>query len=185
MWCLSKFKILLSLALFGLFVWMSALTSSYFLVSEPAVKFLSFTDHISQFPLEHFSNMKDFPNEHYVPTDFADLLSTSTQDDIYILSGPPGAGKTVALFQYLREESVIWLDARIPLWHNIDIFGYRIKTFSEDICFKVLSDALSTHNFTLVITNVQEASFDRSIFDLFVKFVIPVGERGKIKVFIK
>ncbi|KAL0228755.1 hypothetical protein GEMRC1_013375 [Eukaryota sp. GEM-RC1] len=55
-----------------------------------------FTDHIAAHPLEDFRKVVNYP-KHYVSTEINDDLSSRPENGFYVLSGPTGIGKSVAL----------------------------------------------------------------------------------------
>ncbi|KAL0244644.1 hypothetical protein GEMRC1_008726 [Eukaryota sp. GEM-RC1] len=102
---------------------------------------MSFTAHIAAHPLEDFRKVVNYP-EHYIRTDIDDVLSARTKNGFYVLSGPLGVGKSVALFEHLRKEHVIWLNARIALCENLRDLGFTVSTDSVDTCRNILHVAI-------------------------------------------
>ncbi|KAL0244680.1 hypothetical protein GEMRC1_008762 [Eukaryota sp. GEM-RC1] len=142
--------------------------------------FDSFVDHITAHPLGSFSTVVNYPNVPYIKTDLDDVLSSIKDDGLYILIGPAGLRKSVALFNHLKKDHVIWLDARIHLCENLFKLGYTVETKFEQDCLILIQEALNTNNFTLVINDDDAAFLDNLIF----QFIVDFGEvEPKFKIF--
>ncbi|KAL0231010.1 hypothetical protein GEMRC1_010415 [Eukaryota sp. GEM-RC1] len=139
---------------------------SHFPVDIPFSNSMSFTDHIAAHPLKDFKSVVDYP-ELYTPTDIDDVLSSRTKNGFYVLSGPSGIGKSVALFEHLKKDHVIWLNARHTLCENLDRLDFKVETDDDDECRRVIRHAIFTKRFVLVIDDAQVSSVNSSIFKLY------------------
>ncbi|KAL0224690.1 hypothetical protein RCL1_002602 [Eukaryota sp. TZLM3-RCL] len=107
--------------------------------------------------------------QHYIHTEIDDYLTRMIPLKINTLVGSSGCGKSVALYRYLNNQSVVWLSGRDSLCVSLQNmkFHKRSNKVDEDNCYSTVFNALSTHKFPLVIDDAQAIASDSPLISLF------------------
>ncbi|KAL0220847.1 hypothetical protein RCL1_000701 [Eukaryota sp. TZLM3-RCL] len=130
---------------------------------------LSFVSHMNKSHLRDFRNVVEFPNV-YVPTELDSKLSLPeySHPGLFVLLGPPGVGKSVALFEHLKNEKVLWLSGRHGFVGSARVLGFEGSS-AEELYNDVLS-LVATKRFTLVIDDAQSLSKDDLMASLYQRY---------------
>ncbi|KAL0221463.1 hypothetical protein RCL1_001317 [Eukaryota sp. TZLM3-RCL] len=127
----------------------------------------SFYFHMVRTTLKDFPHVVDYPNV-YVHTPLDVKLRSLDSPRLYVLLGPTGIGKSVALYEHLKDQKVLWLSARLSLAANAEKLGF---TGGDDdrILFNIFK-LLKTGLFTLVIDDAEVIPLSHPISSLYTSY---------------
>ncbi|KAL0221359.1 hypothetical protein RCL1_001213 [Eukaryota sp. TZLM3-RCL] len=124
----------------------------------------SFYFYMVRTTLKDFPQVVDYPNV-YVHTPLDVKLGTLDSPRLYVLLGPPGVGKSVALYEHLKDQNVLWLSARLSLAANAEKLGFTGG--DDDRILSNIFRLLNTGLFTLVIDDAQVIPLSHPISSLY------------------